>query len=572
MNSQFKINDELSQLLDGDSFKEKLPTLNIGSSSFLTPIIGSREVVLGRLLMSLLDPLRSPNISLDAIRVMDEMLNDILKEKKKFEFDIINDDFVVHQEFKTHENGRIDFVILTHDILRIHRRAFIIELKLDADVQNDLRDYYDSIDIEDRNKIGIVLSLRDNSDLIDESKFIYISLVEYIKKLISEVTNLEGTEFRAIIELEFYLTELENSFFGQYTSSYISFFQENIHAINLIDQLYELDNNHRGREVFIKKHRDFFDKYFQLKQYTLNNIQVYFDSYCYRVGRAQNHRKENCKFYLYGKKYLKFPQLIRLTFDYSNLFKLEPNVILSIAINTGLLKNNFQEDFFQKFREKLNSNPKFEKDTFNDINDRESRWLFFLRKEISELSELKKIDNLFRLSENIVSIIEEVIKDLFSFDVNHVFDDIGKAMPNKHCTYVEHEFLRDTNEVLFQNLIYDDLYKLTFSVKLSDKLVVCIWFQECEELDKLCQDDFDQIYKNFNFDYVGRPYASSTIVSDETEVSYDLLFRGTFELHQQNHEHLRIKIEDILSKVDSVLRTVFKDQEFKWLMQHWPTK
>jgi hypothetical protein len=113
------------------------------------------------------------------------LLNLIAKKStKEFSFNIKA--FNAYREVRTVKGGFIDILLAEGDLGEDYRpieeygAAIIIENKVNADVYNDLADYYNSI--KSPNKVGVVLSIKPT--IIPDKNFISITHNE----LISEVT------------------------------------------------------------------------------------------------------------------------------------------------------------------------------------------------------------------------------------------------------------------------------------------------------------------------------------------------------------------------------------------------
>ena len=94
---------------------------------------------------------------------------------------VFNNDFIIETEYTTNKNGRID--LLLHN----DEHAIIIESKVYHDLDNDLKDYWDSVNPEkpNKNKVGVVLSLRNYSQAeIDHSQFINITHYAFLNRVI----------------------------------------------------------------------------------------------------------------------------------------------------------------------------------------------------------------------------------------------------------------------------------------------------------------------------------------------------------------------------------------------------
>lgn len=85
-------------------------------------------------------------------------------------------DFEIQTEYSTIDNGRIDLLI-TNDT-----QAIIIENKVYHHLANNLKDYWDSIKYANKNKMGIVLSLKPIAT-INHTHFINITHLELLESV-----------------------------------------------------------------------------------------------------------------------------------------------------------------------------------------------------------------------------------------------------------------------------------------------------------------------------------------------------------------------------------------------------
>ena len=101
------------------------------------------------------------------------------KTDKRITFDF----YTVYTEYSTKNNGRIDILIEEND----KSKALIIENKIYHSLQNNLTDYWDSIEISNENKIGVLLTL--DSQKTENENFVNIThrqLLTQVKKNIGQ--------------------------------------------------------------------------------------------------------------------------------------------------------------------------------------------------------------------------------------------------------------------------------------------------------------------------------------------------------------------------------------------------
>jgi hypothetical protein len=95
---------------------------------------------------------------------------------------VFDDGFEVETEFRTIKGGRIDLLLANES------NAIIIENKVFHILNNNLKDYWDSITKQKKNKIGVVLSLRKIPNT-GHSQFINITHHKFIRKVMGNAGN-----------------------------------------------------------------------------------------------------------------------------------------------------------------------------------------------------------------------------------------------------------------------------------------------------------------------------------------------------------------------------------------------
>ena len=89
-------------------------------------------------------------------------------------------DFDCDTEYSTDKNGRID-LLLSND-----KNAIIIENKVYHHLNNDLSDYWNSIKLNENNKIGLVMSLHPISD-IQHKHFVNITHLDFLNAVMTSL-------------------------------------------------------------------------------------------------------------------------------------------------------------------------------------------------------------------------------------------------------------------------------------------------------------------------------------------------------------------------------------------------
>lgn len=186
---------------------------------------------------------RNPEISDLFLESLIDIVLVKMKQIERLEFD----NLYCHLEYRTKKGNRIDLVIESSTEIYVGKQstksALIIENKIFSGVQNDLHDYYDSVDAN--KKVGILLTLRPfniSSDLND--KFINITHSEWMQRVKSRglPTNLSVNNY---VYLNDFINNMENltdkntmdteaKFFFQYPSKVLRAKQIHDSAYNYI--------------------------------------------------------------------------------------------------------------------------------------------------------------------------------------------------------------------------------------------------------------------------------------------------------------------------------------------------
>ena len=182
----------LKQILD--KLLESLPQLDQKKEKNLFDISGypHYEIVLSnwyKFFLSLEEHHLGPiflETLLGIIRVHDDYHN--------FEFETNN--FEVYSEYSTNK-GRIDLLIVNLSDDGNFEKAIIIENKVNHALNNDLKDYWDSINLPDDSKAGVVLSLSNiGQDVINnqskgvEKNFIGVTHKDFMREVKNNLGNV----------------------------------------------------------------------------------------------------------------------------------------------------------------------------------------------------------------------------------------------------------------------------------------------------------------------------------------------------------------------------------------------
>lgn len=554
--------------LDSIDFFDSIPALSSGYTGYLSPILKNREVIFGHLLMSLLSPIANPDFSIEAISLLWEKIEAILGDKKPFELEIINDNFEVDQEYVTHENGRIDFLIRTIDSLRIHSRAIIIELKLDSELTNDLLDYYNSINVENRNKVGVILSLQNTAHLIDGTPFVYIPLIEYLRdfmKIANRISGLSAREKYFLGEIDFYLTDLERSFYGQNTSGYLEFLLRNKKIINEIDAVYGISESEAERTLFLRRNVDGLKKLKKIRDYVLANIQDYLMAESARQNRSTYHLKENRMFYLKGKRYKLFSDLVRMSLDYSWVDTLVSEMEIEVSIDVSQIETineqSVRGSLIAKFQA-LNLN----NTSFVPNGRRDGTWEVFFTKKISSVTELKEFNALFvRLIDEMLVPVEEVVESVL-FDkvvfVRNELNKLGSDLLIKYELMQNSQFAASNGEEVMIDSVSDSFYIITYKLTLNNEILISLWFWDSieEDVNEGIEDNFQRKSLFEGFD---RMLERRDFEDGEKTLSYVKLLEGKFDLHYSDRSSLSAMLKQVWDKTQVILNEIVSEKLLK---------
>ncbi len=276
------------------------------------------------------------------------------KTGKKFYFDSF---FNVNREYFTKDNKRID-ILLSND-----KEAIIIENKVYHNLNNDLQDYWDSIETE--KKQGVILSLRKMTKRqINNSNFIGISHVEFLKCVIHNLPKYfsNANEKYIIFFKDFYQNIINIT--KPMDKEIINFFYKNQEKINRIKEI---------RDEYIR--------------YVITEVEQA------RLGIKEQlqpyaNRNEAYRYYLCPNE-----SNLMLTIYFANLFSEKKELIIIVEIQNKLLEQK------EKIKNIVfNDNEKqFIKEDFYELN---GSWAHFAVQVIKPTDEY-----LLKLSDSIADTV-----------------------------------------------------------------------------------------------------------------------------------------------------------------------
>jgi len=164
-------------------------------------------------------------------------LSDIIKRKTGGHSIIANSKICYTEREVNTDNGKyIDIVVREPSESDEVENAIIIENKVDASVYNDLMKYYNSIEVN-KNKIGVVLSLRQEADLPEE--FINITHDEFINQVEqSSGSYFLNADLKQVVILKEFIQNIKNMSQTKDLKEHYEFFFKHQDKIKKISDLY----------------------------------------------------------------------------------------------------------------------------------------------------------------------------------------------------------------------------------------------------------------------------------------------------------------------------------------------
>lgn len=161
-------------------------------------------------------------------------LSDIIK-RKTGGHSIIANSKICYTEREV--NRKIDIVVSEpSEFDDVVENAIIIENKVNAPVKNDLIEYYNSIEVN-KNKIGVVLSLRQEADLPEE--FINITHDEFINQVEqSSGSYFLNADLKQVVILKEFIQNIKNMSQTKDLKEHYEFFFKHQDKIKKISDLY----------------------------------------------------------------------------------------------------------------------------------------------------------------------------------------------------------------------------------------------------------------------------------------------------------------------------------------------
>tara|TARA_R110001592_G_scaffold162584_3_gene396142 strand:- start:19887 stop:21008 length:1122 start_codon:yes stop_codon:yes gene_type:complete len=138
------------------------------------------------------------NLSDLFIKSLLELLNSDLKRLNKT-IDLVECN--ISTEPRTEDNGRIDLLLENDD------NAIIIENKVWHRLDNNLKDYWDTIKVKSNRKIGVILSIKNyNANSISHNHYVHISHLDLMSRVMenSGAYLLDGSDKYIVFLKDFY--------------------------------------------------------------------------------------------------------------------------------------------------------------------------------------------------------------------------------------------------------------------------------------------------------------------------------------------------------------------------------
>lgn len=172
-------------------------------------------------------------------------------KNKNIDIDLLKEDDIVKvsREYITLKGNRIDIVL--------ENNKFIIgiENKIEASIYNDLKDYADTLNKLNKNSIKILLSLHDNSNIINQSEFINITYQEFLNQLKIDLIYFQDKSNKWLIFLNEFIKSFDN-FKGEIKmeEEILNWLRLNKDKIDELDKIREIANKSiEKREEELKK-------------------------------------------------------------------------------------------------------------------------------------------------------------------------------------------------------------------------------------------------------------------------------------------------------------------------------
>lgn len=172
-------------------------------------------------------------------------------KNKNIDIDLLKEDDIVKvsREYITLKGNRIDIVL--------ENNKFIIgiENKIEASIYNDLKDYADTLNKLNKNSIKILLSLHDNSNIINQSEFINITYQEFLNQLKIDLIDFQDKSNKWLIFLNEFIKSFDN-FKGEIKmeEEILNWLKLNKDKIDELDKIREIANKSiEKREEELKK-------------------------------------------------------------------------------------------------------------------------------------------------------------------------------------------------------------------------------------------------------------------------------------------------------------------------------
>lgn len=157
---------------------------------------------------------------------------------KNLNIETINevDKVEIDREYTTIKGNRIDIVIQNNDFV------IGIENKIDASVYNDLEDYSATLNKLNKKSIKVLLSLHDNSSIIDKSEFVNVTYQEFFNQLKIDLSSYQDNN-KWLVFLNEFVKSLEN-FEGEVEmeEEVLNWLKENKNKIEELDRIREIAN------------------------------------------------------------------------------------------------------------------------------------------------------------------------------------------------------------------------------------------------------------------------------------------------------------------------------------------
>ena len=167
--------------------------------------------------------------------VLNSLIKVLISHNINIELSDNKDKFEVNREYTTLKGNRIDIVIQNENLV------IGIENKIYASIYNDLEDYSNTLNKLKKTSIKVLLSLHNNSNVVNNTDFINITYKELFNQLKNDLQNYQDKNNKWYIFLIDFVNNLIN-YEGEMDmeKEIINWLNDNKEKINALDKIREI--------------------------------------------------------------------------------------------------------------------------------------------------------------------------------------------------------------------------------------------------------------------------------------------------------------------------------------------